>query len=601
MPKYFCDFEYKLPPSGWFLAFMLTFYVLAGLIGKDPWKGEDAIHINVAWQILETGNWKNLTLAGETFVAPPLYYWSAAIFGKIFSQYLGFLALHDAIRLASGFWLSLSLVALYYGAREQFGQQSAAATPMLLAGCIGLIIHAHDAQPMLVALAAYSTSLVALFIAPLKPHLTAIFLTLALLSSLLGVGILLTLPLFLLSVISIFLVLVYFWHKNKTNENNKNAIWQILAILIAVVTAIFLTAIFVWLNFLTFDSIRIHFNPNHLGLDLLHLKLLKLIDLFAWFLFPVLPLAIWSLFYQRQKIFDFRLSMLEKNCNFKNDENRNSENLDISTILSVILWISTSFLIIFSAFFGEISKKSNELLALLLIPELAMLATLGVLNLRRGAAAAFDWFSVTCFSVFCGFVWVCWSAMRFGFPSKLSERIYILRPGFVAENFFDKSVLILLILAICATLYWIFLLFKLPKKSPYKCLTHWTLGLTIFWFLAASLVMSWFDYGKSYRPIGKAIVKLLPPKNDSIKNNPNDKHCLAEIGLTTTQRASFSYFTNIVKIEKINPLVNTKTRCDYVVLSGERYKSVAKKLGYQVDNILWQGKRKKEKFYLIKK
>ena len=31
----------RLPPAGWTLAAMLAFYVLAGLFGRDPWKGED--------------------------------------------------------------------------------------------------------------------------------------------------------------------------------------------------------------------------------------------------------------------------------------------------------------------------------------------------------------------------------------------------------------------------------------------------------------------------------------------------------------------------------------------------------------------------------
>lgn len=609
MPRYnLFNLENKLSPSGWFLTFILTFYVLAGLIGKDPWKGEDAIHINVAWQILQTGNWKDLTLAGEPFNAPPLYYWSAAIFGKMFSQDLAILSLHDAIRLASGFWLSLSLVALYYGAREQFGDQAAAAAPLLLAGCIGLIIHSHDAQPMLIALAAYSTALSAIFISPRKPILAALFLTFALLSSFLGVGILLTLPIILLAISSIFL---FYFSNQKANVLNSNlnlneqtldvANLTIVAIFVGILVALIFLGIFLRFDLVNFESIQINFNTNNLELNLNNLKLLELIDLFAWFLFPVLPLAICGLFYQQRKL------------NFSSIGNINSINMsggdlfdnsqpDISKILLVILWISTSFLIIFSEFFTEISAKSDELLALLLLPGLSMLATIGVLNLRRGAIAAFDWFAITCFSIFCGFVWVCWSAMRFGFPAKLSQRIYILRPGFVPENFFDTSVLILFILAICATLYWLYLLLNLSEKSPYRCLTRWTLGLTIFWFLAACLVISWFDYGKSYRPVGEGIVQTL---SKYTKNSEKEKFCLAEIGLTATQRASLSYFTNIVKIEKINPLVktknNTRKTCNYVVISGEKNKQNAAKFGYNVKNILWEGKRKRERFYLLKK
>jgi 4-amino-4-deoxy-L-arabinose transferase-like glycosyltransferase len=143
----------RLPPAGWMLAAMLAFYVLAGLFGRDPWKGEDAIHIGTAWHMLHYGDWLSPDLAGRPFHEPPLYYWSAALTGKMFGWLL---PLHEAMRLASGVWITLALMGLYYAGRELYGEESAAASPLLLAGCAGLLFHAHDAQPMLIALAAYA-------------------------------------------------------------------------------------------------------------------------------------------------------------------------------------------------------------------------------------------------------------------------------------------------------------------------------------------------------------------------------------------------------------------------------------------------------------
>ena len=71
----------RLPPAGWTLAAMLAFYVLAGLFGRDPWKGEDAIHIGAAWNMLQYGDWLSPDLAGRPFHEPPLYYWTAALTG----------------------------------------------------------------------------------------------------------------------------------------------------------------------------------------------------------------------------------------------------------------------------------------------------------------------------------------------------------------------------------------------------------------------------------------------------------------------------------------------------------------------------------------
>ena len=149
----------RLPPAGWALAGMLAFYVLAGLVGRDPWKGEDAIHIGTAWNMLQYSDWLAPDLAGRPFHEPPLYYWTGALTGKA----LGWLLpLHEAIRLASGVWVTLALVGIYYAGREIHGQESAAASPLLLAGCVGLLIHAHDAQPMLIAVAAYGGAVGAL-------------------------------------------------------------------------------------------------------------------------------------------------------------------------------------------------------------------------------------------------------------------------------------------------------------------------------------------------------------------------------------------------------------------------------------------------------
>ena len=71
----------RLPPAGWALAGMLAFYGLAGLFGRDPWRGEEAIHIATAWEMLQSGNWLSPDLAGRAFHEPPLYYWSAALTG----------------------------------------------------------------------------------------------------------------------------------------------------------------------------------------------------------------------------------------------------------------------------------------------------------------------------------------------------------------------------------------------------------------------------------------------------------------------------------------------------------------------------------------
>ncbi len=520
-----------LPPTGWLLAGMLAFYVLAGLVGKDPWQGEDATHINIAWQILRTNDFFNLNIAGNSVFLPPLYYWSAACTGFLFSP---FLPLHDAIRLASGFWVAAALAGLYYAGREIFGKECAAAAPMLLAGSIGLIIHAHDAQPVLIALTAHTAALGGLSAFVRKPKLGGIFYGLALFASLLGGGLAATLPIILLAFWAFFcpqpknaalglglgfflgfsLILLSFW-----------AIQRF--------APFYLSA---WLES-ELDFLKKPFSFNHLQ------NALGFLALLPWFAFPSLPLALYALWRFPPKTRPYL------------------------TGLPLCLWALSSLVLAWAYY-------PAELPALLLLPPLALCATPAALALKRGAAALFDWFSICSFSLFCALAWVCWSAMHFGFPAKLSERIFVLRPGFAPE-----LELLPLFFALLGTLFWVWLIVTLPRHS-YSPLAHWTLGLTAFWFISALLILNWFNYGKSYRPMAERIAYILP------RENP----CLTQFALTNAQRAAFSYFI------QLNPLPLDSAegkRCPYLLSS------------HSFDfPILWEGFRagkRRERFYLYKR
>ena len=66
--------------------------------------------------------------------------------------------LHDAARLASGLYTLLALEFILLAARELHGREHAAAAPLILAGSIGFLFHAHEAQPMLAALTAHTAA-----------------------------------------------------------------------------------------------------------------------------------------------------------------------------------------------------------------------------------------------------------------------------------------------------------------------------------------------------------------------------------------------------------------------------------------------------------
>ena len=528
----------RLPPVGWVLAGMLAFYVLAGLFGRDPWKGEDAIHIGTAWQMLTHGDWLSPDLAGRAFHEPPLYYWSAALTGKIFGWLL---PLHEAMRLASGLWVTLALISLYYAAREIYGQDSAAASPLLLAGCAGLLLHAHDAQPMLIGLAAYGGALGALAAIGRRPRLTGVFYGIAVAGCLLGAGIAPTLPLLAAAP------LAWWLSPDRPKALQTLAIGLGIAALLALPWPLLLLALeparfHGWLN-TELTPLRTSFSFTGAG---------RFLAMLPWFAFPALPLAGWTLWTRRKTLAAM------------------PQLLPLGLLLLTFLMLALAY-------------RPREIPALLMLPPLALLATPGALTLRRGAANAFDWFGMMTFSFFVGIVWLGWSAMALGWPTKLASRVVILRPGFVGH--FD---LIAFSIGVVATGWWIWLIITAPR-SPYRSLTHWTMGFTTLWLLATTLILPWFDYGKSYRPVAQEIAKILPSGHG----------CVAERGLSDTQRASLAYF---VGIEPLPADSNTGKQCKWVLVTGDTRPELAAPEGKWTR--IWEGNRpgeRKEKFRLYRR
>ena len=530
----------RLPPSGWALAAMLAFYVMAGLFGRDPWKGEDAIHIGTAWHMLNFGDWLSPDLAGRPFHEPPLYYWSAALSGKLFGWLL---PLHEAMRVASGLWVSLALMGLYYAGRELYGEDAAAASPLLLAGSVGLIFHAHDAQPMLVAVAAYAATLGSLAALGRRPRLTGVFYGLALAGCLLGTGIAPTLPLLAIAPLAWWLA------TDRAKALHTLLVGLALAVLLILPWTLFL---------FNLEPARFH---GWLATELAPLKtpftLLgasQFLSFLPWFAFPALPLAFWLLWCKR--------------CELKTAQYL----LPLALLLLTLLMLAWAF-------------RPRQIPALLLLPPLALLATPAALSLKRGAANAFDWFAMLTFSLFAAFIWLCWSAMVLGWPGQLAKRVTALRPGFVGQ--FDLSDLLL---GLGATAWWIWLIVTAPR-SPYRSLTHWALGFTTLWLLLTSLVLPWFDYGQSYRPVAQAIARALP----------DDHGCLAERNLNDTQLASLSYF---VGIEPVAESSKAGQACNWLLVVGDKRSELAPPSSRWTK--VWEGSRpgdrkEKEKFRLYRR
>jgi 4-amino-4-deoxy-L-arabinose transferase-like glycosyltransferase len=152
--------------------------------------------------------------------------------------------------------------------------------------------------------------------------------------------------------------------------------------------------------------------------------------------------------------------------------------------------------------------------------------------LRRGAAAALDWYGVMTFSLFVVLVWIGYSALIFGVPRKLAENAFRMAPGFVER--FDPVVVAS---ALLLSLAWLMFLFRVPRSRT-RGVTRWAAGMTLLWGTFATLYMPWADHQKSYRGVALQLKSQIPVGTP----------CVSGRFLGSAQRAAFSYLVDLVTV-----------------------------------------------------
>ena len=143
-------------------------WILPGLVGHDPWKTEEAVVFGAVYDLLATGDWTVFRIAGEPYVErAPLYLWAAALTAKAFG---GFLPLHDAARLASGVFMAATLGLVSLTSRELLGERAMRVSVLLVIGCLGLLIRAHEMSSDLAGLTGIALALYGLAVALRSPR-----------------------------------------------------------------------------------------------------------------------------------------------------------------------------------------------------------------------------------------------------------------------------------------------------------------------------------------------------------------------------------------------------------------------------------------------
>ncbi len=467
-------------------------WVLIGLVGHDPWKSDEAYTFGAAYRMLQTGDWTVPRIGDTPFLqTPPLVHYGAALTATVFSP---FFALHDAARLSVGIWLGLLLVFTALTARELWGGNSSWVAPLMLIGCTGLLVRGHQLISAVVLLVALAIGIYGLALAPRRAHAGGAWLGVGLGMSFLASGVSEPLMLVLMT-----LGMVIVSPRYRTGRFAQSAA-------VALAVAVPLLAIWPLALHATHPELFSQWSAQSLQQlgDLLvlaeHEQQLYFLDVLPWFAWPAWIFALWSLWIEGKEGLSKREVQLP--------------------------------LVAFVAIFGylTIAGEGRDVMALPMLLPLALLGSIAIDRLPRGALNAYYWFGIMVTTVFSLVAWVYFSAAQFGLPTRLAEHIFSLQPEYQAVTRIWS-----MLAAIIVTLLWFVLVFNI-KRSPERPFILWAAGITAGWALAVLLLFHWIDARKTYRSMVAEMSAQMPQQYQ----------CIISQGVGDAQRAMLYYFANIV-------------------------------------------------------
>lgn len=522
-----------LPLAGWSLAVLVAAFLLPGIFGHDPWKTEDAVAFGVTWQIVESGNWLTLGLAGDRYFDDgPLFYWVSAAFVRALADVL---PPHDAARIPSMLFMAATLWFVRLAARELYGKVQGDLSMLAFLGCLGLVWHAHETAAETAMLAGLAAAYYGLAISHKKPYKSALVFGCGTGVAFLAKGLIAMLQ----PLAAALLVLPF----SAALRARNYAIAVSLGIVMLAPFAIAWPAMLAvktpqyfdgWLAW-QFASIS---DPPTWE------KLLDYLKIFAWAAWPAWPLTLWATWEYRRYLRD--------------------PGFAVPFVGAVVCLV----LLMFSR------PLAGEMDSLALLVPLAIPAGAAALGLRRGAANALAWFAIMTFSLAVGFAWVMWFASVSGFPPPLARNVGKLAPGFAGEFH-----LLPVLFALLLTITWCGLIARI-ERSTLRSLTLWAAGVTVTWGLTMTLGLHWIDYGKTYRGVAISLRRALPARLD----------CLESRGLGETQRAVFHYHGGLITRRAE---VHGVTGCRWLLVQAPAIRRPADDPGAQWTQV-WEGRRPRD-------
>ena len=520
------------------LLILCAIWIMLGLTGHAPWKPLESSSITIVKGILQGGSLIAPLAAGESALeSPPLYYLTAAASATLFSPVF---SMHDGARLINAIWMAITLLMVGMTGRELWTRGVGRHATFIMIGTIGLVMSAHSLNHEVASLTSTATGFYALALSKRRPWRASALLGLAIVTGFLSDGLM---PALILITTAVTLPLLF-----KAWRTKSFSMFFMTALVIASpLIAAWLVLLYVMEPVIFHQWLQASLNSFQLSNHGYFLRIL------IWYAWPALPLALWGLWRNRQQL------------------------LSKPKFQLVIVFFTVSMLLLGC---GAVSKDIN---ALALLLPLVALGAGSVEHLKRGAAAALNWFGITLFGLIGFLIWLGWAAMLTGYPAKIKTRMQFLSGTDTAHFSW-----IALVIALTITFIWLFTCVR-AKQSNRSTVTNWAVGMTFGWGLLMTLWLPWIDAVKSYEPVFVGMYKNLPAQYN----------CVNSLNVGQSQRMLLNYYTgiNLVRFE-----IKQELNCDFYLIQDER--GVGKMQPSDEWRLIWRGKRtaeRKENFRLFQR
>jgi 4-amino-4-deoxy-L-arabinose transferase-like glycosyltransferase len=496
---------------------LLAAYIVAGLIGREPWYPDDAAGFGVMWTMAHgtRPEWWLPSIAGDVYLEDgPLPFWLGAVLMRALGPWLG-----DpmAARLSCIVWFVMAAAALWYAtyrlARRDdaqpvvfvfggeanprdYGRMLADVAVLLFLGTVGVVLRLHLTPVDAAAMAFVCLALFAVALALDRPWLGALLLGLAVggvalsrgpsaaLWSLLACGTAFALTQqrerrWLGLVLAIAVAALVF------------AVWPLGADVRAPRSALYFEAWGRWArSTVAFAT----------GVDLLWIA-----RNFPWATWPLWPFAGWAMYAWRH--------------------GWRRPHVLVPAVVTVLLLLLT---------FATQPIADGVLMPV--VPPLAILAAFGAVTLRKGSENTIDWFAIVGFTFLALVVWSYFIAAQTGTPPKMALSVRRLSGGY------DASLGVLpLSVATLATLVWIALvIWRIALRPPmlWRGALLAAGGTTMLWLLMTTLILPYFNNNRTYTTLAREVAARA-------RTLAGEGACVQAHRLQPGHRALFAYYGNI--------------------------------------------------------